>query len=177
MKLQCIQNLHEKIFFFHITFNKVVKSFLQNDTKTKIYPNQQSFVIFSSWLYILLFLETGGTPNFWRLAPYNHWHCGGWRCFLRKGNISTSTEKKPLSRDILFSKVWSWMLLDAAKQCGEPVVFSSIQGQFHMILENKHGIFSSNNSLCIFSENSALHSQKVVLFVEEESKNDPSLGA
>lgn len=63
------------------------------------------------------------------------------------------------------------------KQCGEPIVFNSIQGQFHMILENKHGIFSNNNSLCIFSENSALRSQKIVLFVKEESKNDPSLGA
>lgn len=48
MKLQCIQNLHEEIFFFHITFNEVVKSLLENDTKTKNLPNQQSFVNFSS---------------------------------------------------------------------------------------------------------------------------------
>lgn len=70
-------------YIFHITFNEIANC---NGMmlRQRIYRNQHNFFAFWSQLCILLFLETRGTPNFWRLAPYNRWHCRKWRCFLKK---------------------------------------------------------------------------------------------
>lgn len=135
-----------------------------------IYQNQHNFIDFWSQLCMLLFLETRGTPDFWRLASCNHWHCRGWRCFLKNGDSSTSRENKALPRD-------TWLhsfLLKAVGYCWTVWGTCNIwctpeQGEFYMMLGNEHSIFSNISNLCIFSGKSALPSCKIKLFMEGEN--------
>lgn len=138
-----------------------------------IYQNQHNFIAFPSQLCMLLFLETRGTPDFWRLASHNHWHCRGWRCFLRrrrkkKKTTAAQVQEKPHFPEMwlyhFFLKAWFCKLLAAAKQHREPVTSDLLQYQesFTRCWE-----MSAVSSAVLALSMPALHSWQVELFMEE----------
>lgn len=139
-----------------------------------IYQNQHNFLAFSSQLCMLLFLETRGTPDFWRLASHNHWHCRGWRCFLRrKKKTQNQTTVAQVQEKSYFPEMWLYhfflkaqfcKLLAAAKQHREPVTSDPLQ---HQESFKQRWEMSTVSSAVLALSMPALHSWQVELFMDE----------